>query len=74
MMMKWLRTFASETHADERRARRWHLLQAVTYGMLIGEYLVAIAWHCTAARRHRIAADHKPPAHGVWDETDPDGG
>ena len=58
-MWQWLRNFGGESHSDERLAARWHRLHAITYGLLIGEYLAAICWHLAAAYRHREAAKKK---------------
>ena len=52
-MFNFLREFGQETHADETRAAKWHIGHAVAYGVLIGFYLVSIAWHIGAAARHR---------------------
>ena len=61
-MFKFLREFASESHADERLAARWHTWHAGAYGLLILQYSVAIVWHLAAAGRHRAAAKRKEGA------------
>ena len=58
-LFKLLREFASESHADERVAAKWHVGHAVAYGVLIVQYSLAIAWHLAAAGRHRAAAKRK---------------
>ena len=58
-MFKFLRDFASERHADERVAARWHRWHAITYGVLMLQYSAAIVWHLAAAGRHRAAAKRK---------------
>lgn len=55
-MFRFLKEFASERHADERVAMRWHIGHAVVYGVLILQYIGGIVWHLAAANRHRDAA------------------
>jgi len=66
-MLGWLRRLADESHESERVAERWHRLHAITYGLLILEYVAAIAWHLAAASRHRAA---QPESARRADETD----
>ena len=54
-MFRWLARLADESHRSERVARRFHLGQAVAYGVLIGVYFCMIAYHVSAAGRHRRA-------------------
>ena len=54
-MLGWLRKLADESHESERVAEQWHRLHAITYGILILEYVAAIAWHLAAASRHKAA-------------------
>ena len=55
-MFGWLARLADESHRSERVARRFHLGQAVVYGVLIAGYVCMISYHVSAAGRHRRAA------------------
>ena len=56
VLLRFLREFGTELHADEHLAEKWHVAHAVTYGILIVLYIGAAIWHLGAAGRHRHTA------------------
>ena len=59
-MLGWLRRLSDESHRSEAVAARWHLGHAVAYVGLIFGYSCMIAFHLSAAARHRAAARDLP--------------
>ena len=60
-MFGWLSRLAAEGHRSEEVAKKFHLGQAVVYGLLCLGYFCMIAYHWAAANRHREAAKKKEP-------------
>ena len=60
-MFGWLSRLANEGHQSEEVAKKFHLGQAIVYGLLIAGYVCMIAYHLAAAQRHHEAAKKKEP-------------
>ena len=59
-MLGWLHRLADEGHRSESVAARWHTGHAIAYMGLILGYAGMIAFHLSAAARHRAAARDLP--------------
>ena len=55
-MFGWLSRLSDESHSSELTAARWHVGHSFVYAILIGGYFCMIAFHLSAATRHRRAA------------------
>ena len=58
-MFGWLSRLANEGHRSEEVAKKFHMGQAIAYGLLIVGYVCMIAYHVAAAGRHDKAAKAK---------------
>jgi hypothetical protein len=56
-MFRWLDRVADESHRSHRVAGTYHLGYVAVYGVLVGLYVAAIAFHLAATRRHYRAAE-----------------
>lgn len=61
-MFGWLSRLADEGHRSETVAARWHMGHVVAYVGLIGGYICMIAFHLSAASRHRTSAARQDSA------------